>query len=59
VQTGTRFHYECIAVSIGWLCLGRFAFLVTLRGLVAKLKNNKLQHEEQNATKPKLGPRYR
>jgi hypothetical protein len=56
VKTGTSVHYECIAVSIGWLCLGRFAFLVTLTGFVAKLKSNSLQHEGTNTTKPKLAP---
>ena len=54
MKAGTRVHYECIAVSIGWLCLGRFAFLVTIKGFVAKLKNNNLQHEGTNTTKPKL-----
>ena len=38
MKTGTRFHSECIAVSIGWLCLGRCALLVTSKGSVAKLK---------------------
>jgi len=38
---------EYIAVSIGWLCLGRFALLVTWKGFVAKLKSCSLQHEEQ------------
>ena len=51
-ENRNTFHYECIAISIGWLCLRRFAFLVTLKGFVAKLKNNSLQHEEENTTKP-------
>ena len=39
---------ECIAVSIGWLCLGRFAILVTSKGCVAQIENTDLQHNKSN-----------